>query len=356
MSIHFISGKPGGGKTLYSVRMIVGELTRGTRVIVTNVPLKLGELNAYLQEQFPDKLINLHERIIMLDDDTTKEFWRTRPGWTPYPRLTKEDWQTGKLPDYSGVKDDGVLFVIDEVHNFFNSRHWTETGRDAIFYLSQHRHFGDDVVCITQAVRNVDRMFRSIAQDFTWIRNLSKERLGAFRLPSLFLRKVYGSEPNDLSHAMEIRTFTLDASGMAKCYDTAAGVGIHARLADTGEKGAGLPAWCGALLLVVVVAGAFLVIPALGASLFKTPASLVVRPKPATNAAAPMKLLSATPPPAPVVLPARQGPYISTNVWLTGRAMGTVYLSDGSTHSASEVSAEGGSFVVIDGVRYVWRR
>ena len=53
MSIHFISGKPGGGKTLYSVRLILDELVNGSRPIVTNVSLNLGRLNEYLQRAHP---------------------------------------------------------------------------------------------------------------------------------------------------------------------------------------------------------------------------------------------------------------------------------------------------------------
>jgi hypothetical protein len=38
MSVRFISGKPGGGKTLYSVHLIYDELRFGRRNIVTMLP------------------------------------------------------------------------------------------------------------------------------------------------------------------------------------------------------------------------------------------------------------------------------------------------------------------------------
>ena len=53
MSIHFVSGKPGGGKTLYGLKLIVEELVLGKREIFTNVPLNLPELNAYVQARYP---------------------------------------------------------------------------------------------------------------------------------------------------------------------------------------------------------------------------------------------------------------------------------------------------------------
>lgn len=270
MAIHFISGKPGGGKTLYAVKMIVGELTTGSRTIVTNVPLLLGVLQEYLAQVAPRKLIDVNDRIIMLDDDQTKEFWRTRPGWTPYQPLTKEQWTRGLLPSYSEITDNGILYVIDEVHTYFGSRQWAETGRDAVFYLSQHRKLGDDVICITQALRNVDRIFRSLAQDFTHVRNFGKEKFGIFRMPSIFLRKVYGCEPTPTACPMETKTFTLDASGLAKCYNTAAGIGIHARLADTAEKTKGFPAWTAVALVVAIVVGVAYAVPPVIGSAFKT--------------------------------------------------------------------------------------
>src|SRR5882672_5024137 len=126
MAIHAISGKPGGGKSMYSVRLILDELLYGSRVIITNVPLSIPALNEYFQRQYPEKNIDLHFRIRFLDEDTTGKFWTLRPkaegyGWVKIPELTKQDWQEGKKPSYGMVEDRGVMYVIDECHNFFNA-------------------------------------------------------------------------------------------------------------------------------------------------------------------------------------------------------------------------------------------
>lgn len=106
-----------------------------------------------------------------------------------------------------------------------------------LYYLSQHRKLGDDVVCITQAIGNVDKQFRSVAQDFTYIKNLSKQKVGLFYLPALFMRNTYAQPATDNSKAMETGSFTMDVSGIASCYDTAKGVGIHGRAgADTNSR------------------------------------------------------------------------------------------------------------------------
>lgn len=261
MPIHFITGKPGGGKSMYGVRLILDELLYGTRPIVTNLPLKIGELNAFVQKLAGERVVSVVDRIRILSDDETSSFWTYRLTGRPVEVLAKSEWSQGKLPSYSGVKDGGVMYVIDEVHNFFGARQWAETGRDVLFYLSQHRKLGDTVVCITQACGNVDKQFRSVAQDFTEIRNLSKIKMGLFKLPYVFMRQTYPTVPTGNVAPLETGTFRLDVSGLAACYDTSIGVGIHARGADVGERRRGIPWQVGAVGAVVLVIVLFYVVP-----------------------------------------------------------------------------------------------
>jgi len=67
--------------------------------------------------------------------------------------------------------------------------------------------------------------------------------MGLFRLPSVFVRRTYGSPATDNAEAMESGTFTLDVSGIASCYNTAQGVSIHGKGADLKEKKTGLNIW-----------------------------------------------------------------------------------------------------------------
>lgn len=254
MSIHFISGKPRGGKTLYSVKLIVDELVHGRRPVVTNVPLDLGRLNEYLQEKYPKACVNIHERVLMLSDEDAGKFWTVRPGFRAEV-LSAQDWDSGRFPDFAGRKDEGVMYVIDEIHNFFNARLWAKTGRDVLFYLSQHGKLGDTLICITQHVGNVDKQFRSVTQDYTYLRNLTKERMGLFRLPAVFVRKSYLQPATDTSVPCESGTFRLDVSGLASCYDTAQGVGIHGRAADKGEKRSGIPWYVFVIVVPVLIIG-----------------------------------------------------------------------------------------------------
>jgi len=292
MSIHFISGKPGGGKTLYSVKLIVEELVHGTRMIVTNVPLRLGVLNEYLQREYPNHQCNLVERVFKMTDEETAVFWTVRPYCAePIRVLNKGEWMKGEKPSYAGVRDKGIFYAIDEVHNFFNSRAWMETGRDVLYYLSQHRKLGDTVICITQAVENVDKQFRSVTQDFTYLRNLSKETFGKFKMPSIFVRKTFGSPPTEHSQPMETGTFRLDVTGLASCYDTAQGVGIHGRNADIGAKKKGIPIWvllCGIPAIVIAI---YVSVPKLGAMFFAPNKAALQVSAPSIN---PVTIVSAT--------------------------------------------------------------
>lgn len=260
MAIKAISGKPGGGKSMFATKLIIEELVHGSRCVVTNLPLRLPELNAYLQEKYPEKTINLFERVFMLDDDQAGQFWLHRgPESSGVFVLEKE---TGKMTYTVSGKPAGVMFVIDEIHNYFNAREWMKTGKGALYYLSQHRKLGDDVIWVTQSIGNVDKQFRSMTQDYTYIRNLGKERFGFFRSFPLFLRQTYLDPATATSSPMMTTTFTLDVKGIASCYDTAAGVGIKGFGADIGERKKGLsPVYM--ILGVVAIAVGIMFVPKL---------------------------------------------------------------------------------------------
>lgn len=45
-----------------------------------------------------------------------------RPNGLRLQSVSNAEWKTGKRPDFSVVKDGGVLYVLDEVHIAFNAR------------------------------------------------------------------------------------------------------------------------------------------------------------------------------------------------------------------------------------------
>lgn len=224
MSIHIILGKPGSGKSLYATNRVIRELIETQRNIVTNLPLRPDRLNEYIQQTYPQANTRFVERVRILSDDEISTFWKCRgPGDDP------------------GAQ--GVAYFLDEAHIAFNARDWANIGRGALHYLSQHRKLGDVVWPITQSPGNLDKQFRSVAEDFTLLRNEYTAKFGPFRGRGRFVRKTYLSEPAANAEPFETASFSLDAKGIASCYDTAKGIGVHGNKADIGRRAKGIPIW-----------------------------------------------------------------------------------------------------------------
>src|SRR5207237_748926 len=121
------------------------------------------------------------------------------------------------------------------------------------------RKLGDEVMFVTQHVRNVDTQLRRVAQDFSYVKNLKKVKLplffGIIKAPSIFVCSTYLEERTGAvgQEAMQVRSFRLDASGVASCYETAAGVGVMGAAADTNDKAKGLPFWTLPLVVVALL-------------------------------------------------------------------------------------------------------
>lgn len=243
MSVEFIAGKPGSGKSLFAMGLVIKELTEGTRVVVTNLAVKLPELNVYLQAKHPDVFVDLVRRLVLLNEKELGDFYLIRaPGHRlPLVKDDDEDPKSGLRGDYSSgklpEKDGGVFYVLDELHIKFSARAWMKTGPAAMYYLSQHRKLGDDVFCITQATSNVDKQFRSVAQEFHQLRNLSKERWGVLRGPATFRVDSFLQQPTSPTDESQYRRNFSFPAEVAETYDTAAGVGIlGVSGADKGTK------------------------------------------------------------------------------------------------------------------------
>lgn len=353
MSIHFISGKPRGGKSLYAVKLVIEELVHGTRVVITNLAFKLPELNEYLQRMYPEKSIDLFQRMVLINDDELKVFFTIRPKGFRGPKLiSKEDWKAGKYPDYSGCNGDGgVLYALDEVHVAFNARQWMETGADVLFYLSQHGKLGDTVLCITQHIGNVDKQFRSVTQDYTYLKNLSKAKVAGFRLPPMFMRRTFSEPATPTSTAMESGTFRLDVTGLASVYDTAKGVGIHGRNADKSEKAKGFSILWPAIIIPVLLWVLYAYGPKAMVAFFSPERSkpVAAAPMPATAPAkAPTTSLLARPPEKPAAPESYPGVTVPVSnpppVYCLGihrlRGYWEVYLSDGQTYREGDMGLD----------------
>lgn len=227
MGIHFISGKPGGGKGLYSMKLIVDELRSGRRAIVTNLAVKPPDLAAFLHEKFGETF-NLLDRLTILDDENLNEFFLFRGKGIPKLAMVRDSKGQATSFDIAGAQaGGGVFYLLDEVHLAFGARDWMNCGKATIYYASQHRKLGDDVVLVTQEPKNVEKQFRSLSQDCTLVRNHGMEKLLLFKQPSVFSRQTFiNTPPAPSERPQEVSGFRLD-KGLGNCYSTAAGIGIH---------------------------------------------------------------------------------------------------------------------------------
>ena len=132
-------GWPGGGKSYDAMNKILDNIQLG-RNVYTNI------------DGCDDKVCQEHHKAITglsdLDYQTTFHF------------LTKE--QVFHFWDF--VKP-GSLIVIDEIHNFFGNRDWdTQKNKDFVEWASTHRHYGFDLVMLTQHLEKVDKHVRSCTE------------------------------------------------------------------------------------------------------------------------------------------------------------------------------------------------
>jgi hypothetical protein len=257
MSISMITGKPGGGKGLLAMKMIEEEIAKGTRPVVTNVPVRLGPwvdgkgkanagFLAYLMRKYGETF-NAEKRIHVLTDEQTGEFYRWRVHRKTFELIYLAETEKSKdgactaFDTAPAVENGGLLYVVDEAWKFFSARDWAKTGKAATFYAAQHRHLGDDFIIVTQNCAQVDKAMRDLAQDYHQIRNRSKERLGMFRQPDLFTVATYGDVPSKGGEPQCRTMFKLDVVGLGGSYDTSAGVGITGRaVADQGARKKGI--------------------------------------------------------------------------------------------------------------------
>jgi len=291
-------GLPGDGKSMSGVRRVVTELLEGERDIITNLPLEVGELESYIRAQPGGESVNVRDRIFDLEEAEVRKFWLKRGhGWwlrdieeADYKKNIRPNLKTvyryrhgpagverkaicevgaGELEELvrSGEVETGpvpgAVYVIDESQNFWPARSWQQTPSGLMFYLSQHRHVGDDCIFITQTESQVEKTVRNLVAEYWVFRDMSKRRKWGFRLPGRFTWSLFGEPPSALGANMQaFGSFSLDKSGLASCYRTADGVGVGGPMAkaDMGRKKAGVH-WAWFVVLMVAVAVGVVLVP-----------------------------------------------------------------------------------------------
>lgn len=214
-AIFGLTGKPGAGKSYFATRVIIAEITEGkNRPIVSNVPVNIEKLREYVKKDFYYYPLETYT--------DNKAFFANRGYYklevdnlaanVDFAPLLKED-------------DDGVLFIIDEAHLYFNARHWKHMPQATLSYITTIRHVGDSLIWMCQKFTDIDSQIRGKTQAFHLLRNLEKEKLGWFKRGTGFRCYQYQEESHINSHGSGTHPPSQDFAypfdiKIAECYNT----------------------------------------------------------------------------------------------------------------------------------------
>jgi zona occludens toxin len=173
--ISLFTGAPGAGKSYAAVRFIAKALEQG-KPVVTNVPLKDGWALTLAKT-------NLFRRLVPGRVERVAAQYERQL----YVSESLEDLMRVRL---RGKGEGRGLMVLDEAHRHFNARTWDsdEDGRADkgvaivrrlrfVKYFSGHRHYGFDIILITQDANNIDRQIRTLFEYLVIARNLRNFKL-----------------------------------------------------------------------------------------------------------------------------------------------------------------------------------
>lgn len=152
--INGLSGRPGAGKTYEAVvTHILPALKQGRKVVI-NIPLNIEWFVGVLGEPVRD--------LIELVDGGFHNYGQSRYFSKAQDFLKYDTWRN--------AANQGVYFFVDEAHLAMPQG---STDRDLKEYMSMHRHYGHDIMLITQNFRKVDRDIKDMVQNCYYCTKLS---------------------------------------------------------------------------------------------------------------------------------------------------------------------------------------
>lgn len=138
--IYFYSGTPGSGKSLHLAERLYWWLRAG-KPAIGNFALDLDKIGGKKKKNYT----------YLRNDQLTPQFL--------------QDYAQKYIKEHGGVKEGSILLVIDECQLLFNSRDWSQKGRNEwLAFYTLHRHLGYDVILVAQFDRMIDRQIRSLIE------------------------------------------------------------------------------------------------------------------------------------------------------------------------------------------------
>ncbi len=176
--ITLLSGRPGAGKSYEAVKFhILPSLAEG-RKVVTNIPINHQHVFEVYGKEACDSLIHVKTEF--------GAYGTKRPFSEP------DDF---KKHDYKSLEGVGTLFVIDEAHLSMGVR----ADAALLEYLSMHRHYGHDIILVTQSHRKLHRDVRDMIE-VTW----SCVKKTIFGDDDGYIKKTFHGVPANRADAVKI--------------------------------------------------------------------------------------------------------------------------------------------------------
>lgn len=195
--IYAVCGSPGSYKSVHVLeKYIIPALKKGREVYTNIENISAIHIATYFDISPIECDNNLHILGRVYDEDGTFH----------------ED--TSLIRRFYENVPNNALIVIDEAQNYFSSRDFKEQySKDVISYLTRHRHYGHDVIYITQNIDSVDITFRRNTQMTYMLKRA--EHVGMKKLCFIYVYDRFDLERKHLARL----TYTPNPSCFA-CYSS----------------------------------------------------------------------------------------------------------------------------------------
>ena len=190
--IYAFVGTPGSGKSYDAVKKILDNVKKGTRVYTNIEGLDQDEQREFIKIYAGLDDAQLSERLVYVSNKDMLRFWE--------------------------FAEHNSLIVIDEVHRLFSNRAWDSASNKSFAdWASVHRHYGFNVVLITQDIEKVDKHVRSLVE---WSYYYRKVNFFGSLVSNRYLRYTYsGDDHHGQSIAKEIKPYEKHVFRCYKSFD-----------------------------------------------------------------------------------------------------------------------------------------
>jgi len=190
-----VEGKPGAGKSYFATKTILEALKEGKKVFTNMDNICIRSYAWKVEKETKGKV--------------TKESVLSN-----FRLLKTADLRLfHKIPKRELMNS---TIVLDEVMLDFFVRDWQKTGKDLIFFFTQHRKYRCDFWYLTQAISKVDGVLREMTQYYVRMRNTEYFKLLFIRLPKRFVATWF-YEDNETKVKTEI---LVPSNEVFKYYDS----------------------------------------------------------------------------------------------------------------------------------------